>query len=32
MSLYKNIFVRAVKNRTMIPDNVKNAINNPVNF
>ena len=32
MSLYKNIFIRAVKNRTMISDNVKNVINNPANF
>ena len=32
LSLYKNIFIRAVKNRTMIPDSIKNAINNPDNF
>ena len=32
LSIYKNIFIRAVKNRIMISDNVKNSINNPANF
>ncbi len=32
VSLYKNIFIRAVKSFTTIPDSVKNSINNPANF